>query len=131
MNKIKFKSYKRKSGSLVAFSLKKDFPIKIKRIFFISGKKNFVRGNHAHKKCSQFVFPVLGRIEVNYVTKKENKTILLNSKKNEGYLLKPKTWCKIKFLTQNAILLVACDMEYDFNDYIENFSDFLKIIKKK
>ena len=71
MNKIKFKSYKRKSGSLVAFSLKKDFPIKIKRIFFISGKKNFVRGNHAHKKCSQFVFPVLGRIEVNYVTKKE------------------------------------------------------------
>jgi len=131
MNKIKFKSYKRKSGSLVAFSLKKDFPIKIKRIFFISGKKNFVRGNHAHKKCSQFVFPVLGRIEVNYVTKKENKTILLNSKKNEGYLLKPKTWCKIKFLTQNAILLVACDMEYDFNDYIENFSDFLKLIKKK
>ena len=128
MNKIKFKSYKRKSGSLVAFSLKKDFPIKIKRIFFISGKKNFVRGNHAHKKCSQFVFPVLGRIDV---TKKENKTILLNSKKNEGYLLKPKTWCKIKFLTQNAILLVACDMEYDFNDYIENFSDFLKIIKKK
>ena len=130
MNKIKFKSFKRKSGSLIAFSLKKNFPLTVKRIFFISGKKNFVRGNHAHKKCSQFVFPVLGKIEVNYITKKENKTILLNSKKNEGYLLKPKTWCKIKFLTKNAILLVACDMEYDFNDYIEDYSDFLKIIKK-
>jgi hypothetical protein len=26
--------------------------------------------------------------------------------------------------------MVACDKEYDFNDYIEKFSEFLKIIKK-
>ena len=37
---------------------------------------------------------------------------------------------KIKFLTQNAILMVACDKEYDFKDYIEKFSEFLKIVKK-
>ena len=43
----------------------------------------------------------------------------------------PKTWCKIKFLTKNAILLVACDMEYKFSDYIEDYSKFLQIIKKK
>ena len=131
IKKIKIKSFKSVSGKLIPVSFDKKFPFSIKRIFFLYGIKKKIRGDHAHKKCSQFVFPVLGRIEVNYVTKKENKTILLNSKKNEGYLLKPKTWCKIKFLTQNAILLVACDMEYDFNDYIENFSDFLKIIKKK
>ena len=27
--------------------------------------------------------------------------------------------------------MVACDMEYEFSDYIEKYSDFLKIIKKK
>ncbi len=130
MLKIKFKSYRKKSGTLVPFSLKKDFPIKVKRIFLINGKKNFQRGDHAHKKCSQFIYPILGRIEIICTSKDGTKKIVLDHKKVEGYLLKPKTWCKIKFLTKNAILLVACDMEYKFSDYIENYSDFLKIIKK-
>jgi len=130
MKKIKFKSFKKKSGTLVAFSLIKDFPIKVKRIFVINGKKNFTRGDHAHKQCSQFVFPVLGRIRIDCISKIGKKKIILDFKKKEGYLLKPKTWCKIKFLTKNAVLLVACDMEYKFNDYIEDYSKFLKIIKK-
>ena len=41
MIKIKFKGYKKKSGTLVPFSLKKNFPIKVKRIFLINGKKKF------------------------------------------------------------------------------------------
>ena len=130
MNKIKFKGFKKKSGTLVAFSLKKSFPIKVKRIFIINGKKNFIRGDHAHKKCSQFLFPILGRIRIEYVSKNKKGSIILDHSKKEGYLLKPLTWCKIKFLTRNAILLVACDMEYEFSDYIENYLEFLKIIKK-
>ena len=131
MNKIKFKGFKKKSGTLVPFSLKKSFPIKVKRIFIINGKKNFIRGDHAHKKCSQFLFPVLGRIKIEYVSKNKKGSIILNHSKREGYLLKPLTWCKIKFLTRNAILLVACDMEYKFSDYIESQAEFLKVIKKK
>ena len=131
MKKIKFKSFKKKSGTLIAFSMIKDFPIKVKRIFVINGKKNFTRGNHAHKKCSQFVFPVLGKIKIDCISKKGEKKIILDFNKREGYLLKPKTWCKIKFLTKNAILMVACDMEYKFNDYIEKYKDFLKIIKQR
>ena len=131
MKKYKFKSFKKKSGTLIPFSLKKNFPINIKRIFIINGKKNFTRGDHAHKKCSQFVFPVLGKIKIECTSINEKKIIILDFKKKEGFLLKPKTWCKIKFLTKNAVLLVACDMEYSFKDYIENYSEFLKIIKKK
>ena len=131
MQKVKFKSFKKKSGTLVAFSLKKNFPIKVKRIFVINGKKNFIRGDHAHKKCSQFLFPLLGKIKIDCTSRKGRKSIILDFKKKEGYLLKPKTWCKIKFLTKNAILMDACDMEYKFNDYIEKYKDFLKIIKQR
>lgn len=131
MNKIKFKVYKKRSGTLVPFSLKKNFPINVKRIFIINGKKNFIRGDHAHKKCSQFLFPILGKIRVDYVSKKKEGSVLLDFSRREGYLLKPKTWCKIKFLTKNAILLVACDMEYEFKDYIESYKEFLKIINKR
>ncbi len=130
MKKFNFRSFKKKSGKLTAFSLRKSFPIKVKRIFIINGEKNFVRGDHAHKRCSQFVYSILGKIKIELVSKIEKKTIILDHNRNEGYLLKPKTWCKIKFLTKNAILLVACDMEYQFSDYIEKYSDFLKIIKK-
>ncbi len=130
MKKFKFSSFKKKSGKLTAFSLKKSFPIKVKRIFIINGEKNFIRGDHAHKKCSQFVYSILGKIKIELINNKEKKTIILSHNKNEGYLIKPKTWCRIKFLTKNAILLVACDMEYEFSDYIEKYSDFLKIIKK-
>ena len=75
MKKIKFKSFKKKSGTLIAFSMIKDFPIKVKRIFVINGKKNFTRGNHAHKKCSQFVFPVLGKIKIDCISKREKKRL--------------------------------------------------------
>jgi len=128
--KKKFKSFRKKSGTLIPFSLKKSFPIKTKRIFFVNGKKNFTRGNHAHKKCSQFLFPLLGKMKVQFEDRRSKKTIILDYKKKEGYLLKPKTWCKIKFLTNNVILMVVCDMEYKFSDYIEKYQDFIKIIKK-
>ena len=130
MKKIKFKSFQKKSGTLIPFLIKKSFPLKPKRIFFVNGKKNFVRGNHAHKKCSQFLFPLLGKTKIQFEDVKFKKTIILDYKKKEGLLLKPKTWCKIKFLTKYAILLVACDMEYNFNDYIEDYDEFIKIIKK-
>ena len=42
MKKFKFKFYKKKSGTLTPFSFKKDFPIIVKRIFIINGKKNFI-----------------------------------------------------------------------------------------
>tara|TARA_B100001248_G_scaffold201197_1_gene155426 strand:+ start:8248 stop:8646 length:399 start_codon:yes stop_codon:yes gene_type:complete len=131
MKPKKFKYFKKKSGTLIPFSLKKNFPMKVKRIFIINGKKGFVRGDHAHKKCSQFLFPISGKIQVDCISINSKKKLVLDFKKKEGYLLKPKTWCKIKFLTSNAILMVACDMEYKFSDYIENYSDFLKTIKRK
>ena len=55
----------------------------------------------------------------------------INYLNKQGILLKPKTWCKIKFNTNHSILMVFCDMEYEYDDYIAKYSDFLKIIKNK
>lgn len=130
MKKTKIKSFQKKSGTLIPISFKKNIPIKVKRIFFILGKKNFIRGDHAHKKCSQFLVPIFGKIYVTSENKSGTKKKILDYKKKEGYLLKPLTWCKIKFLSKNSILMVACDMEYNFKDYIEKYKDFKKIINK-
>ncbi len=131
MKKFTFKKYKKKSGTLVPFSLAKNIPFKTKRIFIIYGNKSFTRGNHAHYKCSQFLIPVYGTMDVEY----ENKNVKIKKRINylnkQGILLKPKTWCKIKFKTNHSILMVFCDKEYSFDDYIGKYSDFLKIIRKK
>jgi UDP-2-acetamido-3-amino-2,3-dideoxy-glucuronate N-acetyltransferase len=126
-----FKKFTKKSGHLVPISFKKDVPFTPKRIFLIHGKKNFLRGDHAHKKCSQFFIPISGKIEMFFTDSNKSKNIILDSKKKKGILLEPLTWCKVTFKTKNAVMMVFCDREYEFNDYIEVYSEFKKIIRKK
>ena len=120
-----FKKFKNISGELLPITFDKKFPIKVKRIFFIYGKKKYKRGDHAHKKCSQVFYPLFGKIQIAIKSKKIKKNITLNYKKNKAILISPKTLCDVKFLTNNSIILVLCDYKYDFNDYIESYEDFV------
>lgn len=123
--------YSDKTGDLIPISLKSNIPFKTKRIFIIHGKKNHVRADHAHFKCSQYLLPLSGTIIVNYQNKKGKFKKILSFKKNNGLLLKPMTWCKIKFNFINSKLIVFCDEEYDPLDYIRNYKEFLNMIGKK
>lgn len=129
IKKIKLKKYIKKSGTLIPLEFNKKIPIKVKRIFYIYGKKNYIRADHAHKKCTQVFVPILGKIKLSYINKKSAGEKILNYKKKEIFLLKPYNWCRIKFISNNAILMVICDRHYEQKDYIETYSDFLKFIK--
>ena len=69
MIKKRHKIYKKKSGSLIPISLRKDIPFKTKRVFMIYGKKKFIRGDHAHHKCSQYLVPIYGSMIVEHENK--------------------------------------------------------------
>ena len=125
---LKYKIYKNFTGSLIPFSLDKDVPFKVKRLFIINGKMNSVRADHAHLKCSQYLLSINGKIEVQYENKKGKYKKILSDKNRDGLLLKPKSWCKIKFKNKNSTLIVFCDREYEFFDYIEHYRDFLKLV---
>jgi len=43
------------SSNLIVAEIKKNFNFLCKRFFFITGKKNEIRGNHAHKKQLQLI----------------------------------------------------------------------------
>ena len=120
----KLKIYKETTGSLIAISLKKNIPFKVKRIFIIHGKKNFLRGNHAHYKCSQFLIPLCGSVIIEYENKKNKLKKTLSLLKNNNLLLKPMTWCKIRFKANNSKLMVFCDREYEPLDYIKDYTKF-------
>ena len=130
IKKIKLKSFSKSTGKLLPLNFNKKFPIKVKRVFFVYGKKNKIRGEHAHKKCSQFFMSIYGKIILYVETPNFKKKILMNHTSNTGILIPPKYWCSIKFVTKNSVLMVACDQYYRVNDYLENFKDYKKYLKK-
>ena len=130
IRKFKLKSFKKISGKLVPIEFKKNFNMRAKRIFYIYGKKNESRGNHAHKKCSQVFVPILGKIELKIKSLNTVEKITLNHKKNTAILIPPRYWCGLNFLSNNSIIMVICDYNYDFNDYIEKYSEYERFMKR-
>ena len=128
---IKIKVYKNKTGKLLPLSFNKKLPIKIKRIFFIYGKKDKIRGNHAHKKCYQLFIPLLGNFILNIKTPKVTKKLILSEKSKEGVLVPPEYWCSTKPCKNNSLLMVACNQYYDLKDYINNFKKYKEYLRKK
>ena len=131
IRKFKLKSYSRLSGNLMPINFDKKFPIKVKRIFFINGNKNKIRGEHAHKKCSQFFIPIQGKMILIIETPNNKENIILSRISKTTALVPPKYWCSIKFLEKNSILMVACDKHYEAEDYLESFKEYKEYLGKK
>ena len=126
-----FKKFIKKSGKLLPITFNNKFPIKVKRIFFIYGKKNKVRGDHAHKKCSQLFITILGKVVLNIKTPNEKKNIVLSHLSRNAVLVPPKYWCSVRFVKKKSVLMVACDQYYNFADYLESFNEYKKYLEKK
>ena len=124
------KKFTKRSGKLLPITFNNKFPIKVKRIFIIYGKKDHIRGDHAHKKCSQVFFPIVGKIKINMKYKKTEKGINLSHNETKALLVPPKIWSSVEFLDNNTVVLVLTDYEYDFKDYIETYKKFVAFEKR-
>tara|TARA_Y100000590_G_scaffold456663_1_gene607699 strand:- start:1035 stop:1439 length:405 start_codon:yes stop_codon:yes gene_type:complete len=131
IKKYKINSYSKSSGTIITMGFNKNFPIKVKRIFFIHGKKNKIRGDHAHKKCSQFFYSVSGKFQLDIQTPNKKRKIIINHSSKMGILVPPKYWVSVKILDTKSSLMVICDQLYNANDYIENFNEYKKYLRKK
>ena len=127
---INFKKFTKASGKLLPITFNNKFPIKVKRMFFIYGKKNHRRGEHAHKKCSQLFIPIKGKIKIIMKYRKTEKSVLLNANRSRSLFVPPKIWSSVEFLNSNSLVLVLTDYEYDFEDYIETYKEFIAFQRK-
>jgi len=128
---IKLNSFKNKSGKLTPITFDKTFPFKVKRFFYIKGKKNYVRGSHAHKRCLQLFIPIIGRTKLTTISKGITKKIILNANNDKSVLVPNLVWCNVEFLSQYSVIMVICDRIYEFSDYIENFDTFKNLEKNR
>ena len=125
-----FRKFTKKSGTLLPITFNNKFPIKVKRIFFIYGKKKHLRGDHAHKKCSQVFFPIIGKIKINMKYKKIEKSINLSHNASKALLVPPGIWISVESLNKNSIVLILTDYKYDVKDYIETYKEFIAYQKR-
>ena len=117
-------------GSLVALEGLKTVPFEIKRVYYIFGtKKNVSRGFHAHRNIKQVVVCVTGSCRFVIDDGNNREEVLLNSP-TKGLLIENFIWREMHDFTSDCVLIVLASEYYKESDYIRNYKDFLKIIKK-
>jgi dTDP-4-dehydrorhamnose 3,5-epimerase-like enzyme len=118
---IDLKTFTDKRGNLTV--IENILPFQIKRVFYIYGVDDSVRGGHRHHKTVQAAICIKGRCRIyNNDGKVESEFYLNNPSK--CLILDPKDWHKMYAFSKNAILMVLASENFDEKDYIyQNYDD--------
>lgn len=106
-------------------------PFLIKRVYYLFDVPSSARrGGHAHKEQFELLIPLSGSFDVVVNDGKNQKIISLN-KPDKGLLIKSNIWRELENFSSGAVCLVLSSGEYDEEDYIRNFDDFLAYVNHK
>jgi hypothetical protein len=113
-------------GDLTVGQFESEFPFRPKRYFIISGvPTDQIRGQHAHKRCHQFLICAYGQCSVTVDDGTTRVEVVLD-KPSIGIHLPPMIWGIQWQYSADAALLVFASELYDPSDYIRDYSAFLE-----
>jgi len=125
-----FRSVPDMRGELSVGEFEKEIPFKPLRYFLVFNVPTTeTRGEHAHRKCHQFLIAVKGTVHVVADDGKNREEFVLE-RNNQGLYLPPMTWGIQYHYSSDAVLLVFASEYYDGSDYIRDYSEFMKLISK-
>jgi hypothetical protein len=106
----------------------KDLPFPITRIYYIYDlKRNIPRGFHAHKKTSQVIFCLRGKVRL-VLESSEGRAECVLDTASEGVLLDIMVWHEMHDMTEDTLLLVLASRAYEESDYIRSYTEFKKLL---
>jgi UDP-2-acetamido-3-amino-2,3-dideoxy-glucuronate N-acetyltransferase len=124
----RFKLVKDLRGSLSVGEFPRDIPFAPQRYFLVFDVPSAeVRGEHAHRRCHQFLVCVKGSCSVVADDGRNREEIRLDAP-NLGVHLPPMTWGVQYKYSPDAVLLVFASDLYDPADYIRDYDSFLEAI---
>jgi UDP-2-acetamido-3-amino-2,3-dideoxy-glucuronate N-acetyltransferase len=94
-------------------------------VFDVPGKD--VRGEHAHRRCKQFLVCARGSVAVVVDDGKTSEEVMLNAP-NLGLYLPPMVWAVQYKYSADALLLVFASDPYDPGDYIRDYEEFRALV---
>ena len=113
-------------GNLSIIEQFKQIPFEIKRTYWIYDVPGGCdRGGHAYKENQEFIVALSGAFDVVLDDGKEKKTFSLN-RSNMGLYVPKGMWRTMTNFSTNSLALVLSSTEYDVNDYIMDYDEFLK-----
>ena len=118
-------------GSLLVRETGNGLPFVPRRTFFVfdvpAGRK---RGDHAHKACHQLLICLKGRVDCIVDNGRERAEVTLGSR-DMALHLPPMVWGVQKEYHDDAILMVLASHEYDPDDYIRDYDEFLALVRAR
>ena len=112
---IDLKTFTDKRGNLIV--IENALPFQIKRVFYIYGVDNSVRGGHRHHKTVQAAVCIKGECKI-FNNDNERKEVFHLNQPSRCLILEPKDWRKMYEFSEDVILMVFASENYNENDYI-------------
>ena len=112
---INLTTHSDKRGNLTV--IEKQIPFQIKRIFYIYGVDDSVRGGHRHHTTVQAAICIHGSCIVSNNDGEKKEDFLLNHP-SKCLILETKDWHTMHHFTPDAVLLVFASTPFDSRDYI-------------
>lgn len=108
-----------------------NIPFDIKRIFYIYDVPQYVsRGSHAYYNTEQILVCLSGSLKVKCFDGEEERIYVLDSPIKSLYV-SANIWRETIDHSNNAVLLVISSQEYNEDDYIKNYTEFLNLLKRR
>lgn len=118
-------------GNLTFAEYEQSLPFLPQRYFLVFDvPSKDIRGEHAHRKCHQFLVCVKGSCSV-VVDDGQNRTEVLLNRPNLGLHVPPWVWATEYKYSQDAVLMVLASEVYKAEDYIRDYDTFLKEVRQK
>jgi UDP-2-acetamido-3-amino-2,3-dideoxy-glucuronate N-acetyltransferase len=116
-------------GSLTVAEFERDLPFMPQRHFVVYDvPSQETRGEHAHRRCHQFLVCVHGSVRVLADDGMRRQEFTLDSP-CVGIHLPPMIWGTQYRYSPDAVLLVFASEPYDNDDYIRNYDEFLSLVR--
>ena len=97
--------------------IEKVIPFDVKRIFYIYGVDDSIRGGHRHHTTIQAVICIQGKCTIYNNNNIHEEKFTLDSP-SKCLILNPEDWHKMYEFTPDAILMVLASTFFDSRDYI-------------
>jgi len=115
-------------GSISFGEFEKEVPFAVKRYFMVFDVPSIeTRGEHAHRHCHQFLICVHGSVSVVTDDGANREEYVLN-RPDVGLHLRPMVWGIQYKYSAEAVLLVFASHEYDADDYIRDYDEFIDLV---
>ena len=125
---IELPRFARADGAVVVAQAAAQVPFDITRMFTLTAPLGSHRGDHAHRRCTQFIVCVHGAVDVVCDDSVDKRTFKLDCG-NSAVLVPPTLWNTVIFKQDQSVVVVLCDRPFEEADYLRTYPEFLAFRK--